>query len=436
MKKIVMFLILIIYIFISILAEPISAINTDKDIVKNNYIELPKLYFEGPVDELTTKKEERTISVKYESLDINFNSYASIKLQGSSSLNYEKKNYNIKFYKDPELTEKLNVNLGWGEENKYCLKANWIDKTHARNIVTAKLTSSIQKKYNLLTNTPNYGEIDGFPIEIYLNKEFLGLYTLNIPKDDWMFNMDPDNENHLVFSGAGWNPTNFFQEEANFSDWEIEVGEENDESLIKLNRLFNFIINSSDEEFKSKINEYLNLDSVLNYYVMTQYAELYDNMSKNMLLVTYDGKIWYTTLYDLDTSWGTSWDGKETLDHTAYIGPGDNNLFKRIEKNFSNELADRYFELRNSILTEENVMSEFIKFTNSIPTEVYEKESARWNNIPGYDIQQINEFLKKRTPILDEKFSKMYTKCPNDLTVNDEINDKIFNSKSKKINNN
>ena len=29
-----------------------------------------------------------------------------------------------------------------------------------------------------LKNAPNYGFIDGFPVEIYLNNEYLGLYKI------------------------------------------------------------------------------------------------------------------------------------------------------------------------------------------------------------------------------------------------------------------
>ena len=35
-------------------------------------------------------------------------------------------------------------------------------------------------------------QIDGYPVEIYINGEFLGLYTWNIPKDKWTFNMTGD----------------------------------------------------------------------------------------------------------------------------------------------------------------------------------------------------------------------------------------------------
>jgi len=412
MKKYIKTLILIIIIFIMLIASLLVTEEKNDDFIeiKNTEIKLPKLYFEGEITDLKDKKTERTITVKYKSDEKNFESYASIKLQGSSSLQYEKKNYNIKFYKDEDLEEKLNVNLGWGEQNKYCLKANWVDKTHSRNIVTANIAAKINKTYNLFKTAPNYGEIDGYPVEIYLNDEFLGLYTLNIPKDDWMFNMDDENPNHIVLASEGWNDPNLFKEEVNFEDWSVEVGEESDETLDKINVLFDFVINSSDDEFKKDINKYINLDSVINYYIMVNFAHLSDNVAKNMLLSKYDGEIWYMSLYDLDTSWGTSWDGKYLGDYENNNITSPNYIFNRLEKVFPNEIADRYFELRKDILTKETVMNEFTTFINSIPNETYEKESKRWKDIPGYNINQINDFLEIKIPQLDKKFTDMYTK--------------------------
>ena len=171
---------------------------------------LPKLYFEGDISKMVNKSDIRNISVRYESDSVNFKGYAMLKIQGASSLVYNKKNYNITLYKDNQHLSKLKVDFGWGGHSKYCLKANWIDKTHSRNIVTANIAAKVQKKYGLFEDTPNYGLIDGYPIEIYINDEFLGLYTLNIPKDAWLFNIDEDNPNNIVISTNEWSDSVFF----------------------------------------------------------------------------------------------------------------------------------------------------------------------------------------------------------------------------------
>ena len=403
MKKVIYILLTVILgINIFLVPSSVSAEEEKKSI--------PRLDFYGGVDQLRSKEEEIKIQVKYNSDDIKFDGYAKIKWQGSSSIAYAKKNYTIKFYKDANLEDKLKIDFGWGKQNKYCLKANWIDKTHSRNVVTAKLAAKMQKKYKLLEQAPKNGVIDGFPIEIYLNNNFLGLYTLNIPKDAWMFGMDDDNPKHTVLAGETYNAPAFFKETVTeFYDFGLEAGVENQETLNALNRLIVFVRDSSDEEFRNNISNYLNLDSMLNYYCFMQVAQMKDNNAKNMLLVTYDHKVWYTSLYDLDTTWGTYWDGSKLYNYNNYVGT-ESILWNKMKRVFADELADRYFELREDILSKDNIMNEFNSFYNSIPKETWIKENNRWKNIPGYDLSQINNFLTVRLPVMDKFFADIYTK--------------------------
>lgn len=379
--------------------------------------EIPKVYFEGDISNMTEKTDVRNITIKYTSDDLNFEKYAKIKVQGTSSLMWDKKNYTINLYEDGSYTKKSSVDMGknWDAQSVYCLKANWIDKTHARNIVTARITADIQKKYDLFVDTPNYGVIDGFPIEVYINGEFLGLYTWNIPKGEWMFGATEEDKDFLVFSGSDWKPSVAFKEEEVLNGyWEIEAGEESQASIDKLNELISFVKDSSDEEFKQNFSKYLDLDAALNYYVLGEFAFLSDNYGKNMLLVTYDGKKWYTSLYDLDTSWGTEWHGYNLQDYTTLAGYSWSNLFDKLDKNYTNEISNRYFELRKELLTKEYVMEKFEEFSATIPEETLEKERTRWKDyfIPGYEISQIETYLEEKIPLLDTHFYEKYTIDP------------------------
>ncbi|MBE6809658.1 MAG: hypothetical protein E7521_01195 [Ruminococcaceae bacterium] len=379
----------------------------------------PKLYFTGDMSEITLESQRNkdivcNIDVEYRSKEQIVNRSAKIKIQGSSSTQWRKKNYTITFYEENNFDKKQGIDVGWGSQNKYCLKANWIDKTHSRNVVTAKLAGEMQNKYNLLTTSPNNGAIDGFPVEVYINGEFHGLYTMNIPKDEWQFNMDKDNPNHIVICGDNWAESVLFKEiPTDFSGWEVEVGPDDDATLSKVQRLVDFVLNSSDEDFKSKFSEYLNLDSTLNYYVMMNYAWMPDNVGKNMLLATYDGNVWYPSLYDLDTTWGAHWTGGYLYNYSSGVVNGSNSLlWQRFEKHFKPEIAARYFELRNSVLDTEYVMSKFHEFYGTIPQEILDRETARWTRtddpIPGFDLSQIQDYLDTVIPRLDARFSSWY----------------------------
>ena len=376
----------------------------------------PKLYFTGDMSKITdpkqtSKKIECDIDFEYRSRGQIVNGAAKIKIQGTSSTQYAKKNYTINFYEDSTYGSKKKINVGWGAQSKYCLKANWIDKTHSRNVVTAKLGAQMQSKYGLFNVAPHNGTVDGFPVEIYINGEFHGLYTMNIPKDEWMFGMDKNNPNHIVICGENWNdPVLFKSIPTNLNDWTVEAGPEDDATLQKVQRLVKFVKDSSDAEFKANFDQYLNFDSTINYYIMMNCAWLSDNAGKNMLLATYDGKVWYPTLYDLDTSWGTHWKGTSLYNYSSGVVNGSNSLlWQRIEKLYKKEIAARYFELRQSVLSKENIMAEFNNFKASIPQEVLDRETAKWNTaehpIPGYDISQIEEYINIVFPRLDNRFS-------------------------------
>lgn len=390
----------------------IVSINTEhkqieyREIPENKKIETPRVYIEGDLY-MKDKSEIGTFKVKYESNSIKFYKYATLKVQGSSSVVYDKKNYTIKFYEDENCIDKYKVDFGWGRENKYVLKANWIDKTHSRNIVSARLAAQVQKKYKLLTNTPNNGLIDGFPVEVYLNNEFYGLYTLNIPKDEWLYGMDNKNKNHIIMVAEEYTQETLFKNLA-IGKWENELGDNSLETQKKFLRLSDFIINSTDEEFKKQFNQYLNLDSALNYYVLCNVLNIADNVAKNVIFVTYDGKVWYPTLYDLDTSFGTYYNG-QNLYESNYIVPLENNtFFYRFNQLFSKEIADRYFELRKNILSEENIINEIDKFYSQIEPSSLEKEQAKWKDIPGYDITQMKDYIKERLPYIDQLMKSKY----------------------------
>lgn len=373
----------------------------------------PKLYFTGNMISMHEKKDVREITFEYRSKEQIVTGAAKIKVQGTSSLAYTKKNYTINFYETSDFTQKMGVNVGWGAQTEYCLKANWIDKTHARNVASAKLVGEMQEKYGLFQMAPNNGAIDGFPVEVYINGEFHGLYTMNIPKDAWMFGMDENNPDHIVMCAENWSDVARLKEiPTDFSDWSVEVGPENDETLKKFQRLVRFVRDSSDEEFKANFSQYLDLDATINYYIMMNVGYMQDNVVKNMLLATYDGNVWYPTLYDMDTTWGTYFDGSKLYDYQNILmaSGGSNALWGRMEKLYKEEIAARYFELRATVLSKNHIMEVFNNFYNSIPQEVLDRETEKWNTtetpIPGYPISQIEEYLDSVLPRLDAKFSE------------------------------
>ena len=371
-----------------------------REIPEQTKKETPKIYIEGEL----TMKEKNDIGkfkIKYKSESINLEKYVTMKIQGSSSFWYPKKNYTIKFFNDEDCTDKYKVNFGWGRQNKYVLKANWTDKTHSRNIVTAHIAAQVQDKYNLFQNTPNNGLIDGFPVEVYLNNEFHGLYTLNIPKEDWLYGMDDNNPNHIIMVGEKYSTATTFKE-VNIDGWNNQLDDNSPTVQQKMLRLINFVVNSTDQEFKENIEDYLNLDATLNYYVLCHTLNIADNNAKNLIFVTYDGKIWYPTLYDLDTTFGSYYHGLELYPTDYSLQMNHNRLFERLSILFKKEIEQRYKELRQNILLEENIINEIDKVYSQIEPSLFEKEQQKWGQLPGYELTQLKEYIHERLLYVDK----------------------------------
>lgn len=323
-----------------------------------------------------------------------------IKPQGSSSLAYDKKNFTVNL-----LDGAMTVMDYWGEQTEFCWKANYIDPTHAGNVVSARLAGQMNKAYGVLTQAPNGGSVDGIPVWLCINDEAVGLYTWCIPKAAWMFGMDEENENHIVMCGEGpLEGCNFASESYIHDDeWSVEVGDE-ETAFAAFDRLYQFISTSTDEEFRENFSQYLNLDACLNYYCYVMITDAMDNLNNNMLLTTYDGEIWAPALYDLDSLWGIYWTGKETCGGGEELLEHESVLWTKLRECFGEELKARYAELRADILSEENIWATFEAFIDSIPQPYYEYDTAMWN--PDGVMIRTLDLMKARVgeylPVLDE----------------------------------
>ncbi|MBR0228841.1 MAG: CotH kinase family protein [Clostridia bacterium] len=373
---------------------------------------------------LREKSAERMATLTYRDQEKTFSWPVTVKLQGTSTLDYGKKNYTIKFYSDGTYAKKQKVTVcdAWGAHAKYCLKANYQDSTQARNVVTARLAGDMNKPYNIFPDAPNSGLVDGFPVEVFIDGEYWGLYTFNIPKGDWMFGMSGKNENHLVMEADNlYSDSIQFRQEASTvldQDWTLAVGpDESAEEIAgayeKLNRVIRFVMNSTDEEFRAHFSEYLNLDACLNYYCFAYYVNASDNMAKNLLLATLDGQVWYPSLYDLDTAFGLYFNGEglyTPLNRIEYFQGGNSLLWTRFSALFPRELHERYFELRKTVLNEAYIMGLFEAFDAQIPTSAWAREREKWPDAPGreYGLDSIREHIQAREGFVDGVFSSMY----------------------------
>ena len=398
--------------------------------------DIPKVFINGLIP---TTKDSVKAKMIYSSKTLNFDAYIDIKCQGTSSMKYPKKNFTVKLFKDEALTEKLKIDFkGWGEQNKFCLKANWIDISHARNVVSARLWGDVVKSRSnyeelpeLLRTSPNQGAIDGFPIKVYNNGIYQGRYTWNIPKDAWMFNMDDELDNHCVLCGENYDGGCFRAAALiDGSDWSDEVHDICPESIkTRWNEVVSFVMNSSDEEFKNNLSNYFDIPSLIDYHLFGLAACGSDSYGKNQIYLTYDGIKWFASMYDLDTTWGMYWNG-ETLVAADYArnqyedyvnGRLGNLLYYRIEQQFREELETRWAELKQGPLSFFNIINRFERFTDIVPNDLIKEDYASttaggaYTSIPSVarnNIQQIRNFAVARQEWTDSYIKSLVPIIP------------------------
>ena len=396
--------------------------------------DIPRVFFNG---EKPTSKTAVHATIEYKSKTEHFRGYVEIKCQGTSSMSYPKKNYTIKMFKDSTMAKKVKKDFkGWGEQSKFCLKANYIDHSHARNICAAKLWNQIvasRANYallpELLRTSPCNGAIDGFPIKVYYNNNYEGVYTWNIPKDKWMFNMDDTLDNHCVLCGEEYKSGCFLT--ANASLWSDEIHDTMPASIVtSFNAFQNFVITSTDEQFKANLENYVYVDSLIDYYIFQYVICGLDSMGKNQLFATYDGTKWIATSYDMDSTFGIYWNGQKFVaptyrmqdDYESVKNGAANKLYVRLEKLFVNEIKARYSQLRADILSYNNIVNTFEPFMDTIGNDLYAEDLTIYSGIPSgstNNIQQIRNYYRDRVTYVDAQINKLVSAiaCTN-ITLN------------------
>ena len=413
----------------------IISIDTESATIEPENGDIPRLYLTGDVAKTATGTTEN-ITVQYRSKTESFDCYGTIKVQGSSSKAYPKKNYTLKFFKDEAHETKFKYDFrGWGKQNKFVIKANWIDITHARNIVTARLWGDMvasRPDFDSLPvelrTAPNKGAIDGFPVIVFINGLYWGRYTLNIPKDAWTFNMDDSLDTHCAICGEDYKKTCFQESPVllDGSDWSDEIHDTCPTSIVaRWNEVHDFVINSTDSDFVANFENYMNLLSVIDYYILAYVDCGIDSLGRNMIFLTYDGNYWINSAYDLDSTWGLGWSGGLTNNPEIAMQSGyqsvinyseGNKLFVRLEKLCADAIKARYAELRSSVLSETNIINRFESFMESMSSDLVAEDYATttgegaFTEIPSQDtnnIQQLRDFIVKRLTYVDAQINAL-----------------------------
>lgn len=350
------------------------------------------------------------------------------KVQGASSVYLPKKNYTLNF------DQSFEAFGGMGKQHKYVIKANYKDATQSLNNVGAKLWGKIRGTHLQLDGAiqnssgdylvddngnhiigvtdpqlsigGHYGAVNGFPIAVYINDQYWGLYSFNIPKDDWMAKMPKSGKYAIV--DAVWKDQGAFNAETTFKDnMELQFCSTKDNTWAKdsINELIRAAKGHYDnaQALDAALTPLVDYDSVYDYYIYSVLTGNVDGVYRNYLLQTFDGKKWYFVAYDMDESFGKT--PQDTNYLSAYSIGGDdfwheettfeniannNRLFYQFWKFHKDEVLKRTKDLISGVMSAPSVDSTFINYSQLIPRIALIAENKVWKNTPDTSVNTID----------------------------------------------
>lgn len=383
---------------------------------------IPTMYFEGDVKPMS-KENAVDLKIKYISTDDKKYGQSftldkcSVKWQGTSSLQYEIKNYKIKLYENPDGTEgedakpkkyKHSLREGMIPESTFVLKADYMESSHANNTGLAKIVNRYLYDNDKplppqVDNDKVVSAIDGFPIKLYINKELIGVFNFNLDKgNEDSFGFDKTNEKCISYEISA----NTDKTAGAFNKWDGKVTEECPDELAylkkdfelrfpdekgkedygylnELKRVVDWVSDASNETFKKDFEKYFNKEYTLKYYLFVLTFAMVDNLGKNMMLNTWDGNIWYPCFYDLDTCLSLDNSGYIKFDVDVEVESGKFNtssskLWTKVWNCFEEELKKMYVKMRSSTFKEENIFKVLIEEQiDQIPELLYNLDSEQ-----------------------------------------------------------
>lgn len=373
--------------------------------------------------------------------------YGKIKVQGTSTAIWPKKNWTLKFYSDKERTERLRLKIGDSiASDKWIAKAEWIDPTMLRNGLSYRLWEAMVKsrktfpqyevdnawfgKNNMFegVQTGAQGFPKSHPSVIKVNDEHYGISMLLLGHDPRNFNIDKNNPKHVYMefdARGGYVDTKTWEKFSSkgIGEWidgylpkNEDFTEEHKAAIDALGAL----INGTQENFEKNFDKHLDKMNMIDTLLFIEIIYDWDAVAQDIEMVTYDLEKWYMLPWDKDTTFGMGFDGsglRENRETVLWISYGKEDVtqkpWHKTYNAFKTEVEERYAQLRDeNIVSVQGLYELAADITKKIPKEMWEAERIKWekDKRPSLDetsTSQILTWFEKRLEMLDKHFNYM-----------------------------
>lgn len=388
--------------------------------------ELPIINIDTNNAEITSKEDYVNMTFSMTNTDNELNNVTGgIRLRGNSTRKLPKKPYRIKFDKKQSL-------FGLEKAKSWVLLAEYMDPSGLHNYTAFSLAN----------------KLDGFhfvpsphKVNVYLNNEFVGLYTLceqvqenegrmDIEKDiteemtelkDFNFFISMD-KSVTEDATSVLNETYFYLEEYDkyfelkYPEKEDFVTEEQFEKFFNdlkeyTKNLLDIFTNKDVEKIKQEVN----LDSLIDYLIIDQIMGEQDHAYKsfNMYYTNtssneYENeKLNFGPIWDYDWSLYTPWSGEPNSSYNVSNAVNYSNVFFKTMANtpeFYNLIKERYTNNASKVLGD--YIAELYQLEASIQDSI-QLNHDRWyqdydKNMSKDNIDFLNRYLINRKQLLDD----------------------------------
>lgn len=423
---------------------------------------LPKMYLNGDITNMTAYQTV-PMSIEYISPDEekygqSFNTGIQnnpVKIQGTSSLQYVRHNYTI-YLKDEYGADMYYNPYGAGSVADYvfCLKADYVESSHANNTGCAKFVNDClydTKTPMQLDNENCRTAINGFPIEVFMNGEYLGVYNFNHDRYSYQsygydYRKYPNmlvyeiNSNSNTSAGAFYRYGDNAESSAGITeleyyrrDFNLIYGNRTTESdtYSEIKTLVEWVSVAEQDLFRETISEHFNTEYLFRYFLMVLLIGAVDSLGKNLKMMTIDGKVWYPTFYDMDTVLGIDNTGYLTIPPDVEIESGsyntsNSNLWNKVWNFFRQELKTEWAAMRQGKFTLDNLMDYiYTQQISVIPAKNYNDDAEvkylQFGSLYTYCCHgnkehQIRRWLRERIAYVDSMLG-YFTSQEDQVTV-------------------
>jgi len=386
-----------------------------------NFTTLPTIMFYANEDIVDEPKISSRIIVNDIISNNTFDLYSGIEIRGGSSQNYPKVSYDIELWEDKDGvdTEKERL-FDMRNDDDWIFDAMYLDLSKSRNVMSFEIWESFANAIYLSEEEDARLALSGQLVEIFINNEYLGIYSCNEQIDKKQLKID-DDEGRLYKAEVWTSATRFeaIDETEIFSDtwggYELKHPDENISELTwqPLIDLIALIAYSDDSTFVNSIEQMIDIDNIIRYYIFINLIQAPDNAGKNMFISKYkEGYPLSFVPWDLDITYdndNTPWFPYLTIEDII-----TNNLFDRLYSldvnNYRDQVKMTWQEINQPGLSDQ-ISSKFTENINQlIESNATIRENNKWNFDTDYndELNHINTWIINRISIFDSYINSNY----------------------------